>query len=259
MKIRVASSLIGLALLSTLSGCAAMLPIAGALVLKEAADRYEAANKPPESKPAPADTTVASVPDTAVPEVEPEEQAAPAPVATRVASTTSKKPPLSAPAKPAPIASAEPDSSDSERPLSPTDEPLKVASIPSAAHDEEYTDEEIAASQRPLNAAPVRNNSPQTPVKAVPKTVSGNPPKPTLAPNKTGTAQAKSDPAAQKANQKAQEVVKTANSIPTTEAAANDSATDSAARILATALKKIPNPQAIPATKPAPIIPQKNN
>ncbi len=52
---------------------------------------------------------------------------------------------------------------------------------------------------------------------------------------------------------KAQDAVKTASSIPTNAAAAGVSATDSAARILANALKRIPNPQTAPAEKPAPI------
>lgn len=256
MNIRVASTLVGLALLATLSGCAAMLPIAGALVLKEAADRYEASNKPAETKPA--ETTVAAVPDTAAPEVETDEPTAPAAVATRVASTTSNKPLLKAPAKQAPTASAKPELEASETPLSETEEPIELASAP-AAHREEYTDEEIAASQRSFNPEPSRTSAPSSPAKAAPKPVTNNPSKPALAPSKPGTQRSTPDPATKAANQKADAAVKTAQSIPTTEAAANESATDSAARILATALKKIPNPQATPATRPAPITPQKTN
>ena len=104
--IRSMSMFAGLAALGMLSGCATMLPIAGALVLKEAADRYEASNKPAE-KPA----TVATVPNDAAPQVEQPE----AKVTTRVASVKASKPQTKTPAQPAQpvtVASNQPEQSD---------------------------------------------------------------------------------------------------------------------------------------------------
>jgi len=266
MNLRLPLSLVSLTLLGSLSGCAAMLPIAGALVLKEAADRYEASNKPEETKPA--ETTVASVPDDAAPQVEEqtEPEAEPAVVTTRVASTKSSKPQFKAPAKQDPVASAEPQEpegstelqAEDQQQLAAMESSIEINAHPAASNPEEYTDEQIAASQRPLKSEAVRTASPKQAPKSSSKTVTRTAAKPALAPSKTGNAQSKTDPAAQ-ANKKAQEAVKTASSLPTTEAQANESATDSASRILATALKRIPNPQANPATKPAPITPQKSN
>ncbi|MBX3389441.1 MAG: hypothetical protein KF691_08300 [Phycisphaeraceae bacterium] len=225
MKSRFAFSLIGLALVSMLAGCSAMLPIAGALVLKEAADRYEAANKPAESKPAGTasdEPTVAAVSDDAAPAFE--QQAAASP---RIAVTSGT--------------SATTDGRVGTAKTSTTIETGALAAIV-ASHGEEYTEEEIAASRRSFS----------TPVNRINPSASA-----ALAPAKNGTAPCTPDATAQ-ANEKAQSAVKTASSIPTTKAAASDSATDSAARILATALKQIPNPQATPAAKPAPIIPDKS-
>jgi len=270
MNLRLPLSLVGLTLIGSLSGCAAMLPIAGALVLKEAADRYEASNNPQEPKPA--ETTVASVPDSAAPHVEEqvEEQtepgAEPAAATTRVASTKSSKPQLRAPAKQAPTATAEPQEPETSSEIQTADEQqlaaiessIEIDTNTSASNSEEYTDEQIAASQRPLKPEAVRTAPPKQAAKSSTKPVTKAAAKPALAPSKPGTTPSRSDPAAQ-ANKKAQEAVKTASSLPTTETQANESATDSASRILATALKRIPNPQANPATKPAPITPQKSN
>jgi hypothetical protein len=267
MNLRLPLSLVSLTLLGSLSGCAAMLPIAGALVLKEAADRYEAANRQQDPKAAPAETTVASVPDDAAPQVEEqsETEAQPA-VATRVASSKSSKPQLKAPVTQTPVASADPQEPETssefqaadEQQLAALETTIEIDAQPVTSNSEEYTDEQIAASQRPLKAEAVRTGPPKPVIRAGSKPVTNTAAKPALAPSKTGNAQSKSDPAAQ-ANKKAQEAVKAASSLPTTEAEANESATDSASRILATALKRIPNPQANPATKPAPITPQKSN
>lgn len=224
MESRFAVSLIGLALISSLAGCSAMLPIAGALVLKEAADRYEASAKPQETSARTDTPTVAAVPDDAAPEVEIQSAGNP-----RVTSA-----PLPAQVKVA---------KGAEAASSPATE-IGALATNTALHSEEYTDEEIAASRR-LFSAPSGRAKPVVPGSALP-----------LAPAKSGTAPCTPDTSAQ-ANEKAQETVKAASSVPTTKAAAGESATDSAARILATALKQIPNPQAAPATKPAPITPQK--
>lgn len=204
-----------------------MLPIAGALVLKEAADRYEAANKPAEPKPASpatAEPTIAAVPDDAAPAVE-EQTSASKPIAAAAAtnSTTDGR-----------VGTAK----------APAATEIGAIAANSPSHSEEYTEEEIAASRRSFAAPSAASDTPK-PRPAAP-----------LAPAKSGSVPCTPDTTAQ-ANEKAQSAVKAASSIPTTKAAASDSATDSAARILATALKQIPNPQATSVTKPAPIIPDK--
>lgn len=231
------------ALLTTLSGCTAMLPIAGALVLKEAADRYEAANKPAEPKVAStssADPTIAPVPGEAAPVVE-SDSPQPA-ISTRVASSTSSKPLLTSPSNHASVASSP--SAQPTEPQSLGDLAEDHAGTELVSHDEEYTEEEIEASKAPPPAP-----------RAQPKPSAS---RPALTSSTAGNTHGMPDPVAQ-GNQKTRSAIKTAQSVPTTEAQANESATDSASRILATALKKIPNPQATPATKPAPIVPQKTN
>jgi len=250
MKIRLSLSLVSLGLLASLSGCAAMLPIAGALVLKEAADRYEAANKPQDPAAAPADTTVAAVPDDAAPQVETEQAAVKTKIASAKPAKNQAKPAVRVAARPAPVAAAEPEPSEIEADDSESEETVS---------DDEPVQEEVVAApvRKPavksqpssrVQTKPVVNTAAKLQTKGTPGFVA----------SKTNTTPGMPDATA-RGKDKAQAAIKTAASVPTTEAQANESATDSSARILATALKRIPNPQATPATKPAPIIPQKTN
>ncbi|MBX3378645.1 MAG: hypothetical protein KF805_01000 [Phycisphaeraceae bacterium] len=256
MKSRLSLFLASLTLLASLSGCSAMLPIAGALVLKEAADRYEAMSKPQEAKPEPAAAVIAAIPDDAAPQVEADPDAA----ATHVASIDSTTPRSSPILNQEPIASAQAsETALDDQPLASKERTVSAVVHPvlrRRANPDEHTDEEIEASRRVTFAQPDRSSPSAAPSKAESKPTTKPVSKSALAAPKSGTASRKPD-ATTASDQKAKEIVKAASSIPTTEAAASESATDSAARILATALKQIPNPQAAPATKPAPITPQK--
>lgn len=250
MKLRLPLSIVSLGLLVSLSGCTAMLPIAGALVLKEAADRYEAMAKPQEATPAPTEPVIAQVPDDAAPEVESQPPVThPASATTaRVASPVSSQSLANAHSADEPVANIDIYQTDSEgQPLMRNSRAASNAlSVQRRANPDEHTDEEIEASRRGASAPSPRQGSMTKATKSA------------LAVPKAGSSSRLPDASAP-SSQTAQGVAKSAAAIPTTEAAATESATDSAARILATALKQIPNPQATPGTKPAPITPQKTN